>query len=592
MLTAESQLRENKTSYPWNIENEESARRLSLAAVTDRSLPVDAAELCRQLAHERDRLSLLLDLTNRVAANLDLHEVLRAVSGTLRHALGCDGGVAMVLFPDGAGPDAARIDGNGDKPWIYTLDFAESERFVSEELLAPGDGLGRQALATLKPVLAKRRDATTPDERHVCCIPLVSRGRALGLLGLVRRRENLFGQFGEDDATFLGQVGSQIAIAIENALAFREISGLKDKLAQENLYLEEEHSSEIAFEHIVGKSAALRGVLELVQTVAPSDSTVLVLGETGTGKELIARAIRDHSRRKDRAFVKLNCAAIPTGLLESELFGHEKGAFTGAITHRIGRLELADQGTLFLDEVGDIPLEIQPKLLHTLQEREFERLGSTQTRKVNLRLVAATNCDLKAMVEARAFRSDLYYRLNVFPIHVPPLRERREDIPLLVRYFAERFARQMQKPIQTIPSAALKRLAAWDWPGNIRELQNFVERAVILTRGKALEFPLTELCRANGDSATQSPSAERRRTNGRDEMEQIVRETIHQLNGKAPDPEAARELEAERQRIVDVLRETNGRVGGPRGAAFRMGVNRTTLLSRMKKLAIRPKQFA
>src|SRR5579863_4281566 len=349
----------------------------------------------------------------------------------------------------------------------------------------------------------------------------------------------------------------QIASAIDNASAYREISELKDKVAQEKLYLEEEIRSEMNFENIVGNSPPLKHVLELVETVATSDSTVLLLGETGTGKELIARAIHDRSRRKDRTFVKLNCAAIPTGLLESELFGHERGAFTGAITQKIGRLELADQGSLFLDEVGDIPLEIQPKLLRALQEREFERLGSTRTKKVDVRLVAATNRDLDEMIENREFRSDLYYRLNVFPIRIPPLRERPEDIPLLVRYFAQKYERRMEKKIESIPAASLKKLASWHWPGNIRELENFIERAVILTQGNALDVPVSELRRAGAAVPTSSP-----RDSG------------------------------ERDEILRVLKETNGRVAGPNGAATRLGIKRTTLISRMKKLEIDPRKMS
>jgi formate hydrogenlyase transcriptional activator len=370
----------------------------------------------------------------------------------------------------------------------------------------------------------------------------------------------------------------------DSALAFREISELKDKLAQEKLYLEEELRSEMNFDQIVGDSAALKHVLELVETVAPSDSTVLLLGETGTGKELIARAIHDHSRRKDRTFVKLNCAAIPTGLFESELFGHEKGAFTGAISQKMGRLELADQGTLFLDEVGDVPLEIQPKLLRVLQEREFERLGSTRTKKVNVRMIAATNRDLEGMISAREFRSDLYYRLNVFPIRIPPLHEREEDIPLLVRYFAQKFARQMEKRIETIPTATMHALTKWDWPGNVRELANFIERAVILTRGTSLDVPLAELRRVCSDEFTQPAGPQRWK-----EITQIVKETINALNVR----DSAVDEHARRQRhaIVRTLTETKGRVGGDDGAAARLGLNRTTLLSRMKKFGIHPKQF-
>ncbi len=391
--------------------------------------------------------------------------------------------------------------------------------------------------------------------------------------------------FTPDDVEFLGQVSGQIAIAVENALAYREISELKDKLAQEKLYLEEEIRSEMNFENIIGKSPALMHVLEMVETVAPNDSTVLLLGETGTGKELIARAIHDRSRRKDRTFVKLNCAAIPTGLLESELFGHEKGAFTGAITQKIGRMELADQGTLFLDEVGDIPIEIQPKLLRALQEREFERLGGIHTRKVNVRLVAATNRDLEKMIAAREFRSDLYYRLNVFPIRIPPLRERAEDIPLLVSYFVQKFAKQMQKKIEGIPAAAMKRLTTWEWPGNIRELENFMERAVILTRGKSLEAPLAELRKLNTDEPTPAPEPQRK-----EDIARIVKETIKALDGKktvADDYD-----KQQREEIVRALTECKGRVGGAEGAAARMSVNRTTLLARIKKFGIDPREYA
>jgi formate hydrogenlyase transcriptional activator len=369
----------------------------------------------------------------------------------------------------------------------------------------------------------------------------------------------------------------------QKSFALREVAELKDKLAQEKLYLEEEIRLEMNFGEIVGNSPALRRVLELVETVAPSDSTVLLLGETGTGKELIARAIHDHSRRSSRTLVRLNCAAIPTGLLESELFGHEKGAFTGAISQKVGRLELADQGTLFLDEVGDVPLEVQPKLLRALQEREFERLGSTRTRKVDVRMIAATNRDLESMIGAREFRSDLYYRLNVFPIRIPPLRERPEDIPLLARYFAQKFALQMRKAIETIPAAHMKALTEWDWPGNVRELANFIERAVILTRGSSLEAPLAELrtvCSADS-TPTVAPQME--------DIVRIVKETINALDSR----KCFADQYAEKQRsdIVRTLTESRGRVGGQTGAAARLGLNRTTLLSRMKKFGIHPKQF-
>lgn len=361
------------------------------------------------------------------------------------------------------------------------------------------------------------------------------------------------------------------------------LSELREKLASTRVRLQEEPHSELDFEQIIGRSSALKQTLALVEKVASSDATVLLLGETGTGKELIARALHDHSRRKDRAFVKLNCAAIPTGLLESELFGHEKGAFTGAIAQKIGRFELAHEGTLFLDEVGDIPLEIQPKLLRALQEREFERLGSVHTRKANVRLIAATNCHLEKMVAAREFRSDLYYRLNVFPIRIPPLRERKEDIPLLVRFFVQKFSKQMQKQIEVIPNSVMSGLQAWDWPGNIRELENFIERAVILTRGETLEPPMEELRKT--EWATQPTS---RGVPEQGEIAQIVRETVAELNGNHVRDEHAQQ---EREQIIRILTECKGRVSGELGAAARLAIKRTTLISRMRKLGIDPRRF-
>jgi len=469
------------------------------------------------------------------------------------------------------------------------LDFPQGKGFIKEERVLTIAGAARRVLESLKPAVINKPDLSevppeiydevvAEDLKSTCLIPLTNRGRALGILTIARTTE---APFTSHDVEFLTQAAGQIAIAIENALAYHEISQLKDKLALEKLYLEEEIRSEMNFENIIGNSPALKNVLELVETVAPSDSTVLLLGETGTGKELIARAIHDRSRRKDRTFVKLNCAAIPTGLLESELFGHEKGAFTGAIIQKVGRMELADQGTLFLDEVGDIPIEIQPKLLRALQEREFERLGSTHTRRVNIRLVAATNRDLEQMIAAREFRSDLYYRLHVFPIRIPPLRERKEDIPQLVSYFVQKFAKQMQKKIEAISPAVMKGLTAWDWPGNIRELENFIERAVILTRGKSLEAPLGELRRMNTA-----------------ELPPVGRHQLDQFDGKGTDSgddktSVADEYEKrQRDEIIRALTACKGRVGGADGAAVSLGMNRTTFLSRMKKFGIYAKQYA
>jgi formate hydrogenlyase transcriptional activator len=533
------------------------------------------------LQSQNDRLQLLLSLTNRITSNLRPRDLLREIASNIREVMHCDA-VAVSIW-----------DPASETTKLAALDFPNGKGFVKEQEILSIGGAGKRVVETLKPTVLNRFDpADYPPETYEKVmaegikshglIPLVNRDRLLGFLSIARITED---PFTEGDVEFLSQAAGQIAIAIENALAYKEISELKDKLAQEKLYLEEEIRSDMNFENIVGNSPTIKHVLELVETVAPNDSTVLLLGETGTGKELIARAIHDRSRRKDRTLVKMNCAAIPTGLLESELFGHEKGAFTGAIAQKVGRLELADQGTLFLDEVGDIPIEIQPKLLRALQEREFERLGSNHTRKVNVRMVAATNRNLEEMIAKKEFRSDLYYRLNVFPIRIPPLRERKEDIPLLVSYFAQRFAKQMQKKIEGISPAVMKGLTAWEWPGNIRELENFIERAVILTRGKSLEAPLAELRRSN----SQEPAATMQGSD-KEDIARIVKETLHVLNGNKT--AADERAQKQRQEIVRALGESKGRVGGTEGAAARMGINRTTLLSRMKKFGIDSSQYA
>lgn len=390
---------------------------------------------------------------------------------------------------------------------------------------------------------------TEDNTNSFCFVPLTTAVQRLGAMGFLSLQK---AAYSDADLEFLQQVAKQVAVAVENALAFQQIAELKDKLAKEKLYLEEELRIEHGFEDIIGDSNALKQVLKQVEIVAPTDSTVLIQGETGTGKELIARAIHRLSGRKERTFVKLNCAAIPTGLLESELFGHERGAFTGAIAQKAGRFELADKGTIFLDEVGEIPLELQSKLLRVLQEQEFERLGSTKTLRVDVRLVAATNRDLKSLVEAKQFRSDLYYRLNVFPVTLPPLRERREDIPILVRYFTQHYAVRMKKNIQTVSAEALEALSRYAWPGNIRELENLVERSVILTQGTDLQMPINEL----------------------------------QMGRRPATVETATLEEIEREQILRVLDETRWVVGGPAGAAARLGVKRTTLQSKMQKLGI------
>jgi formate hydrogenlyase transcriptional activator len=538
--------------YP-NAYDEEEIRFLGLVA-GQIGLAIDAAVNFYVSQQVQDQLKLILNLTNQVVSNLEFHDLLRAASGSVRRVMRCDAAAIMLA------------DVEGKHLRVHALDYPESRGIFTENALIPIEGtLPGDSFKSGKPIVINRLDpAEIPPEMYnkataeglnsFCDVPLVSRNRLLGVLAVARREENAFD---EDEISFLTQVANQVAIGVENALSYREIADLKNRLAQEKLYLEDEIRGEMDFEGIVGQSSALRHVLNLVETVAPSDSTVLLLGETGTGKELIARAIHDRSRRKDRTFVKLNCAAIPTGLLESELFGHERGAFTGAISQKVGRLELADEGTLFLDEVGDIPPEIQPKLLRALQEREFERLGGTQTKKVNVRLVAATNRDLEKMIESREFRSDLYYRLNVFPIRIPPLRERPEDIPLLVRYFAQKYGRRMEKKIESIPAAALKKLSLSQWPGNIRELENFIERSVILTHGPTLQVPVGEL---DG-------------------------------NGKAAPLPGTKESD-QREEILRILKHAKGRVAGPQGAAALMGIKRTTLISRMKRLGIDPRRVS
>jgi formate hydrogenlyase transcriptional activator len=538
-----------------------------------------AAQASLQLQNER--LRLLLNLTNQITSNLNLQEVVQAISANVREVM--LGDLASVTLFDKA----------LEKVRVYALDFVNSPEVVKEGMLVSLTGSMRTAFESHRPAMTSTSNlddfapeiqtqlAFLDEPKAVCHIPLVNRGRSLGLLAIGRSAER---PYDTDEIQFLCQVAGQIAIAIENSLAYEEISRLNSKLEEERLYLEEQIRSEMGFEQIIGGSPALKHVLQLVETVAPSDSTVLLLGETGTGKELIARAIHERSRRKERTFVKLNCAAIPTGLLESELFGHEKGAFTGAISQKVGRMELADQGTLFLDEVGDIPPEIQPKLLRVLQEREFERLGGTHTRKVNVRLVAATNRDLEKMVADREFRNDLYYRLNVFPIRIPPLRDRREDIPLLVSYFVQKCAKQMQKRIDAVPVSVMKGLTAWDWPGNIRELENFVERAVILTRGKSLDAPLSELRKSPQDQPAHAVVSR-----SETDIARIVRETIASIKGEAAVSEYSKKQHNE---IAQALAECKGRVGGPEGAAVRLRISRTTLISRMKRLGINPYDYA
>jgi formate hydrogenlyase transcriptional activator len=530
--------------------SEEEIRFLSLVA-DQIALAMDDAVNFEASRRAQERLELLLDLTNRVVSTLDLRDLLRVIATNLRRVMQSDG-VGIVL-PDA---DDGRLR-------LYALDFPANHDVISEGFEPPADHLLARVFQTGQPILAGVRelaDDAVAGELGIksgCHLPLTSRNRVLGVLSVGSVRDNAFSQ---DDVTFLTQFARQVAIAVDNAIAYGRISDVKDRLAQEKLYLEDEIRSELNFKEVVGKSEALRRVLTLVETVAPTDSTVLIYGETGTGKELIARAVHDLSSRGSNAFVKLNCAAIPTGLLESEMFGHERGAFTGAIAQRVGRFELANRGTVFLDEIGEIPLELQPKLLRVLQEREFERLGSSRTLRTDARLIAATNRDLEAMVNEQKFRTDLYYRLNVFPVRVPALRERPEDIPLLVRHFVEQLSRRMSKSIDTIPSETMATLVRYHWPGNIRELQNVIERAVILSTGPVLRVPTEEL-----HLRTEAPPVS------------------NHGNGNL---RAALD-DAERQEIVATLEKTHWRVAGLNGAAALLGMKRSTLQARMQKLGIR-----
>jgi formate hydrogenlyase transcriptional activator len=515
-----------------------------------------------ELQSKNGRLQLLLDVTNQVVSNLQLRELVRAISQDVRRVMQCD--LASL----------ALAEEDNEHLRLYAVDFPEGKGYLHEELVYAIEGApSGVAFRTMKPVTLQSpfdawlkypmvQMAVREGMKSFCALPLISRNHAIGTLNLGWLRDHAFS---EDDVSFLTQVASQIALAVENALAYREIRELKEQLSKEKLYLEDEIRTEMNPAQIIGSSVSLRRVLKQVETVAPTDSTVLIYGETGTGKELIARAIHDLSSRRAKAFVKLNCAAIPTGLLESELFGHEKGAFTGAIAQRIGRFEVANGGTIFLDEIGEIPLELQTKLLRVLQEREFERLGSSHTLRTDARLIAATNRDLEAMVSEHQFRSDLFFRLNVFPLQVPSLRKRREDIPLLVRHFAQQFSKRMNKVLETIPSSAMDALSNYHWPGNIRELQNIIERAVIVSTGPTLRLDAADLKSPEIGSPEDTAVAANSKTGG----------ALHDILA-----------ETERQQILKALTQCDWVVAGPHGAAALLAMKRSTLRLRMQKLSI------
>lgn len=515
----------------------------------------EAAELRqRQLCHERDDYRILVDVTNAVLSKLDLDDLIGEISTEIHRFFKIDA-ISIVLCVD-----------KTEQVTIYSTHYLPDEGVERQQYsVALAGTLSEQVMQSGEMLLLnlKHSDRLAAYERQLfdlwqdqiqtlCVLPLVFGNKTLGVLKLAQCQPD---NFNAANLRVLQQIAERIAIAVDNALAYQEINRLKESLVHENLYLTEQiNGNNPDFGEIVGRSVVMSAVLKQVEMVAKSDCSVLILGETGTGKELIARAIHNLSERRDQRMVKMNCAVMPAGLLESDLFGHEKGSFTGATNQRMGRFELADQGTLFLDEVGEIPVELQPKLLRVLQEREFERVGGNKVISVDVRLIAATNRDLQQMVADREFRSDLFYRLNVFPIVIPPLRERPEDIPQLVKFLTYKIARRMKRTIDSIPAETLRLLSQMPWPGNVRELENVIERAVLLTRGTVLNLQLPEL---------QYP--------------------VPSMALPIPQVEPSQPGEDERQRIIRVLKETNGVVAGPRGAAQRLGIKRTTLLSRMKK---------
>jgi formate hydrogenlyase transcriptional activator len=529
----------------------ESLELLRFAA-RQAAVALEVSALQTELRTERDRLRTLLEVTNAVTAHLDLRGLFRAISVNLRPLVSAEY-LSLALYD----PSTHAWD-------LHALDFPTSTGRLKESLRVPFASAPASLAFTARKSVPLDRDGLnrfSADSvvaqallaegiHHWCAAPLIGRDHVLGTVNVGRIADR---PFDASEVAWLERVAGQIGLAVENALAFRRIEELSNRLAEEKKYLEDEIRTEHGFADIIGTSPGLKEVLRQVEIVAPADTTALILGETGTGKELVARAIHRLSKRAGRTFVKLNCAAIPTGLLESELFGHEKGAFTGAVARKLGRFELADGGTLFLDEVGDIQPDLQAKLLRVLQEQEFERLGGTKTLKVDVRLIAATNRDLSAMATEGRFRADLFYRLNVFPIRLPALRERNGDIPLLVRYFVAQYARKLNRHVTRIPDAALEAMTRYPWPGNVRELENFIERSVLLSSGSELWVPVAEL-------ATATPTMA-------DESTQTL-------------------VDAEREAILAALAAAKGKVGGPSGAAARLGMKRTTLQSKMKKLGI------
>ncbi len=522
-----------------------------VAVALECALARDTAELYQRTAmHERDRLKLLLEINNHIVTKLEMNELFGAVARSLRAHFGQDATLFRLLNQQSGLLELRYHDFPTGRGFLEKVNATAPDMFENECWR-----LGKPQIYSLEsqPPAGPIGEAARAESLvSAVSVPLAGAEGPLGLLSMGSRKANAFS---EAELDLLSQIGTQISLALDNALAYGRLRASHDDLEVQRLYLESEIHAEYNFEEMIGDSPAWRHVLHQVKIVAPTDAGVLILGETGTGKELIARALHSRSQRRDRSLVKLSCAAVPLGLLESELFGHEKGAFTGALSKQIGRFELANKGSLFLDEVGDIPLELQTKLLRALQEQEFERLGNPHTIQVDVRVIAATNRDLSQMVKDRTFRQDLFYRLNVFPIVVPPLRERAGDVELLVRHFVAKHATRMRKRIESIPSATMQALRNYCWPGNIRELEHFIERAVILSPADVLQVPVEELLEAT--VAVKIPTLE----------------------------------QGEREQILQALRASGGVIGGPKGAAARLAINRSTLNSRMRKLGITRADF-
>jgi formate hydrogenlyase transcriptional activator len=520
-----------------------------LAVALDSLLMFTAAsEYHRELVRDRDRLKLLLELNNHIVSLLDVNDFFRAASASIRRFFGNDVTGFWLFDEESRRWNCAVLDFPTSRRPMERIDIPEVSDRRMDKVRARAPFV--ETLADIEEDFPPAVSAPFRTESivSIVVVPLVVPRGPIAFMSLGTRRTT---EFSQEDMDLLLQVGTQIALTLDNAITYGRLTTSRDRLEDQRVYLESEIATESGFEDIIGQSPALRKVLNAIQVVARTDSTVIVHGETGTGKELIARAIHTRSSRSSNTFVRMNCAAIPSGLLESELFGYEKGAFTGALTQKRGRFELAHHGTLLLDEIGDISLELQPKLLRAIQEHEFERLGSTRTIQVDVRLIAATHRDLRGMIAEGTFREDLFYRLNVFPIHVPPLRDRREDIPLLVHYLLARLCRRMHKSITHVPPETMEALIDWDWPGNVRELENFIERAVILSPGERLNAPLSELAAS-----------------------------------KVRTPPLLSFRDSERNAIIAALEASKGKVSGKGGAAERLGLKRGTLEHKMRKLSI------